>query len=259
MKSNLPSEAATVEQINKYFLEQQEITEQMLKILGSRKAVNDEFSNSPPYERPPIFIPERDRGGIELKWFTSCGQEFDRQCLIGKYCKWFMNETVLNHITNIRDDNGKPIWRKPLEGMLGRLNAAYTEIEKQIGYPLELEERCETQTVKDNRIILDTINLIKVNEITDLTKKTDIENFTVDYPNKTINFVPCKTEQHQILITYESGYTKETHLADLKEAIIKLFIYKQQTLRKMNNAETTETTLPQEIQTTITHYSRKSL
>ncbi len=34
MKSNLPSEAATVEQINKYFLEQQEITEEMLKILG---------------------------------------------------------------------------------------------------------------------------------------------------------------------------------------------------------------------------------
>ena len=34
MKANLPSEAATVEQINKYFLEQQEITEQMLKILG---------------------------------------------------------------------------------------------------------------------------------------------------------------------------------------------------------------------------------
>ena len=36
MKSNLPSEAATVEQINKYFLEQQEITEQMLKILGDQ-------------------------------------------------------------------------------------------------------------------------------------------------------------------------------------------------------------------------------
>ena len=34
MKANLPSEAATVEQINKYFLEQQEVTEQILKILG---------------------------------------------------------------------------------------------------------------------------------------------------------------------------------------------------------------------------------
>ncbi|MCI6185840.1 MAG: phage major capsid protein, partial [Spirochaetia bacterium] len=32
-----------------------------------------------------------------------------------KFCKWFMNETVLNHITNIRDDNNNPIWRKPWE------------------------------------------------------------------------------------------------------------------------------------------------
>ena len=37
MKANLPSEAATVEQINKYFLEQHEITEQMLKILGDNE------------------------------------------------------------------------------------------------------------------------------------------------------------------------------------------------------------------------------
>lgn len=44
------------------------------------------------------------------------------------------------------------------------LNAAYTEIEKQIGYPLEKETKYETITEKDNRIILDTINLIKVNE-----------------------------------------------------------------------------------------------
>lgn len=37
MRANLPSEAASVEQINKYFLEQQEITEQMLKILDDQE------------------------------------------------------------------------------------------------------------------------------------------------------------------------------------------------------------------------------
>ena len=37
MKANLPSEAASVEQINKYFLEQQEVTEQMLKILETQE------------------------------------------------------------------------------------------------------------------------------------------------------------------------------------------------------------------------------
>ena len=139
------------------------------------------------------------------------------------------------------------------------LSSAYTEIEKQLGYSLELKERCETLSVKENRIILDTINIVKVNEINDITKKNEITNFTVDYQNKNIYFVPCKAEDHLIFITYESGYAKETIPADIKEAIIKLFIYKQQTLRKMNNSEIPETILPNEVQTIITRYSRKSL
>ncbi len=347
MKANLPSEAATVEQINKYFLEQQEITEQMLKILGDTedattseilgvkdaiknfrevmkkadtkmeqlslrdvhynlgkalcaawnkdqqtlgelkftpniraekwnnpkdfswetgkgfvpsKAVlgepignlanNDQYLINPIYEEtimqeaskqsqmmnlvthrpmngPSIFIPERDRGGIELKWLTSYGQkidatksnmptrtelkaytlagyvpffdefgedvfvdlgkmfledfteaygqEFDRQCLIAdndpfkgamnmahaevcriqgtdethltyldfrkaelmvepeerKYCKWFLHETFLNHIANIQDDNHNPIWRKPGDGMPGRIDG-YDVVESRL-------------------------------------------------------------------------------------------------------------------------------
>ena len=347
MKANLPSEAASVEQIQKYFLEQQEVTEQMLKILGDAedattseilgckeaiknfrdamkqadakmeqlslrdvqynlgkalcaawnkdqevlgklkfcpniraekwnnpkdfswetgkgfvpsKAVlgepignlanNDQYLINPIYEEtimqeaqkqsqmmglvthrpmngPSIFIPERDRGGIELKWLTSYGQkidatksnmptrtelkaytlagyvpffdefgedvyidlgkmfledfteaygqEFDRQCLIAdddpftgamnvenaevariqstdesklsyldfraaelkvepeerKYCKWFLNETVLNHIANIQDDNGNPIWRKPGDAMPGRIDG-YDVVESRL-------------------------------------------------------------------------------------------------------------------------------
>ena len=347
MKANLPSEAASVEQIQKYFLEQQEVTEQMLKILGDAedattseilgckeaiknfrdamkqadskmeqlslrdvqynlgkalcaawnkdqevlgklkfcpniraekwnnpkdfswetgkgfvpsKAVlgepignlanNDQYLINPIYEEtimqeaqkqsqmmglvthrpmngPSIFIPERDRGGIELKWLTSYGQkidatksnmptrtelkaytlagyvpffdefgedvyidlgkmvledfteaygqEFDRQCLIAdddpftgamnvenaevariqstdesklsyldfraaelkvepeerKYCKWFLNETVLNHIANIQDDNGNPIWRNPGDAMPGRIDG-YDVVESRL-------------------------------------------------------------------------------------------------------------------------------
>ena len=48
-----------------------------------------------------------------------------------KYCKWFMNETVLNHITNIKDDNNNPIWRKPWEGMPSRLDG-YDVIESRL-------------------------------------------------------------------------------------------------------------------------------
>ena len=180
-----------------------------------------------PMSGPSIFIPERDRGGIELKWLTSYGQkidatksnmptrtelkvytlagyvpffdefgedifvdlgkmfledfteaygqEFDRQCLIAdddpftgamnmshaevcriqstdeskltyldfrkaelqvepeerKYCKWFLHETFLNHIANIQDDNHNPIWRKPGEGMPGRIDG-YDVVESRL-------------------------------------------------------------------------------------------------------------------------------
>lgn len=165
-----------------------------------------------------LFLNERDRGGVELKWLTSYGQkidatkgnvpsrvelkaytlagyvswydefeedayidigkmfmedmmesyatEFDRQCLVAKanpftgamnaekakvlaikstdeskltyldfreaelkifaeerkHCMWFMNETVLNYVANIKDDNGNPIWRKPGDAMPGRID-----------------------------------------------------------------------------------------------------------------------------------------
>jgi HK97 family phage major capsid protein len=39
-----------------------------------------------------------------------------------KDCCWFLNETVLNHIANIEDKNGNPIWRKPTEAMPGKLD-----------------------------------------------------------------------------------------------------------------------------------------
>lgn len=39
-----------------------------------------------------------------------------------RYCQWFFNETILDHIANIRDDNGRPIWRAPGDGMPGRVD-----------------------------------------------------------------------------------------------------------------------------------------
>ena len=174
-----------------------------------------------------LFLNERDRGGVELKWLTSYGQkidatkgnvpsrvelkaytlagyvswydefeedayidigkmfmedmmesyatEFDRQCLVAKadpftgamnmshaevcriqstdeskltyldfrkaelqvepeerkYCKWFLHETFLNHIANIQDDNHNPIWRKPGEGMPGRIDG-YDVVESRL-------------------------------------------------------------------------------------------------------------------------------
>jgi HK97 family phage major capsid protein len=171
-----------------------------------------------PMTGPSIFLPTRDRGGVQLNWLTAYGQkiegskpkgaervelkaytlagyipwfdefeedvfvdlgamfvdefietygqEFDRQCLLAdndpftgamacsdvtkvtiagatindltwkdfrdavykvpaeerKDCSWFLNETVLNHIANIEDTTGRPIWRQPTEAMPGRLD-----------------------------------------------------------------------------------------------------------------------------------------
>lgn len=37
-------------------------------------------------------------------------------------CAWFFNETVMNEIANIRDDNGNPIWRRPGDSMPGKID-----------------------------------------------------------------------------------------------------------------------------------------
>jgi HK97 family phage major capsid protein len=39
-----------------------------------------------------------------------------------KDCAWFLHETVLNHISNIEDADGHPIWRHPTEAMPGKLD-----------------------------------------------------------------------------------------------------------------------------------------
>jgi HK97 family phage major capsid protein len=39
-----------------------------------------------------------------------------------KDCCRFLNEAVLNHIANIEDGEGRPIWRRPGEAMPGRLD-----------------------------------------------------------------------------------------------------------------------------------------
>jgi len=36
-----------------------------------------------------------------------------------KYCSWFLHETVLNHVMNLKDANGNPIVRRPMEKMPG--------------------------------------------------------------------------------------------------------------------------------------------
>jgi len=185
---------------------------------AAKKSVMMSLVRHRPMLGPSIFLPTRDRGGVQLNWLTAYGQkiegskpkgaervelkaytlagfipwfdeyeedvfidlgamfvdefietygqEFDRQCLLAdndpftgamacadvtavtiagdtiqdltwkdfrdavykvpaeerKDCSWFLNETVLNHIANIEDTTGRPIWRRPTEAMPGRLD-----------------------------------------------------------------------------------------------------------------------------------------
>ncbi|MCL2381198.1 MAG: phage major capsid protein [Treponema sp.] len=185
---------------------------------AAKKSVMMGLVRHRPMMGPSIFLPTRDRGGVELHWLTAYGQqikgskpqgaervelkaytlagyipwfdefeedvfidlgamfvdefievygqEFDRQCLLAnndpftgamaadgvvkvaiqgadinaltwkdfrdavykipaeerKDCCWFLNETVLNHIANIEDATGRPIWRRPTEAMPGKLD-----------------------------------------------------------------------------------------------------------------------------------------
>ncbi len=185
---------------------------------AAKKSVMMNLVRHRPMLGPSIFLPTRDRGGVELQWLTAYGQqikgskpkgaervelkaytlagyipwfdefeedvfvdlgqmfidefievygqEFDRQCLLAdddpftgamahedvtevsikgnsineltwkdfrdavykvpaeerKDCCWFLNETVLNHIANIEDTAGRPIWRRPTEAMPGKLD-----------------------------------------------------------------------------------------------------------------------------------------
>jgi HK97 family phage major capsid protein len=185
---------------------------------AAKKSVMMNLVRHRPMVVPSIFLPTRDRGGVQLNWLTAYGQkiegskpkgaervelkaytlagyipwfdefeedvftdlgamfvdefietygqEFDRQCLTAdddpftgamacsditevaikgntindltwkdfrdavykvpaeerKDCSWFLNETVLNHIANIEDTTGRPIWRRPTEAMPGRLD-----------------------------------------------------------------------------------------------------------------------------------------
>jgi HK97 family phage major capsid protein len=185
---------------------------------AAKKSVMMNLVRHRPMMGPSIFLPTRDRGGVELHWLTAYGQqitgskpqgaqrvelkaytlagfipwydefeedvfidlgsifleefteaygrEFDRQCLLAdkapftgalaaegvttvtlagaaigdltwkdfrdavykvpaeerKDCAWFLNETVLNHIASIEDGEGRPIWRRPMEAMPGKLD-----------------------------------------------------------------------------------------------------------------------------------------
>ena len=138
---------------------------------------------------------------------------------------------------------------------------AYSMIEKYIGYNMEETNHNELHTVIDNRILPDKINIKEVISIIDQNTKQRIEHCVIDYENKTILFLSCKYDGHVFFINYNSGYTAETLPAEIKQAIIEMFlITRNRYLGRANHIEETEeNVMPESIKEILRNYTRKCL
>ena len=92
--------------------------------------------------------------------------------------------------------------------------------------------------------------------IIDMTTKLRVPNCVID--GRRILFIDPKLEGHVVFLNYNAGFLETTFPADLKEAIIKLFILKKKEFLKLQNIpENTPFEIPADIQTVINLYRRK--
>lgn len=62
--------------------------------------------------------------------------------------------------------------------------------------------------------------------IIDMTTKLRVPNCVID--GRRILFIDPKLEGHALFLNYNIGFLPETFPADLKEAIVKLFLFKKE-------------------------------
>ena len=137
-------------------------------------------------------------------------------------------------------------------------NATISYLEKLLGYQLDDKNYNEIQTVKDCQVFTDHENISEMINIIDMTTKLRIPNCVID--GRRIIFIDPKLEGHVVFLNYNAGFLEDTLPADLKEAIIKLFILKKKEFLKMqNNPESSEFVIPSDIQSVINIYRRKRL
>ena len=85
-----------------------------------------------------------------------------------------------------------------------------------------------------------------------------VPNFVID--GQRILFIDPKLEGHVVFLNYNAGFTEDTLPADLKEAIIKLFLLKKaEFIKQINNEPEEGFEIPNNIQNIIHMYRRKCL
>ena len=137
-------------------------------------------------------------------------------------------------------------------------NATLTFIEKLLGYSLEDKNYNELQTVKDCMVFTEQEHITEMINIIDMNTKLRVPHCVID--GRRILFIDTGLEGHVVFLNYNAGFLPLTFPADLKEAIVKLFILKKKDfLNKQNEPDNTTFEIPADIQSVINIYRRKYL
>lgn len=137
-------------------------------------------------------------------------------------------------------------------------NATLSFVEKNLGFNIEDKNYNELQTVKDCKVYTEQEHISEMVNIIDMNTKESVPNYVID--GRTIYFIDPKLEEHVVFLNYNAGYTADTLPSDLKEAIIKLFLLKKKEFIKQKNHENESSfEMPQDIQSIIYLYRRKTL
>ena len=130
-------------------------------------------------------------------------------------------------------------------------------IEKILGYPLEDHNYNELQTVRDCKVYTNQDNITEMVNIIDMNTKLRVPHCVIDC--RTIFLLDTKLEGHVLFLNYNAGFLQATMPADLKEAIIKLFLLKKKEFIKQQNQEDDRSfEIPKDIQNTLDIYRRKT-
>lgn len=137
-------------------------------------------------------------------------------------------------------------------------NATLSYVENLLGYQLDDKNYNELQTVKDCQVFTDHENISEMINIIDMNTKQRVPNCVID--GQRIIFIDPKLEGHVVFLNYNAGFQEATLPADLKEAIVKLFLLKKKEfLRKQHSEDTTLFEISSDIQSVINIYRRKCL
>ena len=94
--------------------------------------------------------------------------------------------------------------------------------------------------------------------IIDMNTKLRVPHCVID--GRTIFLLDTKLEGHVLFVNYNAGFLQATMPADLKEAIIKLFLLKKKEfIKQQNHEEDCSFDIPKDIQNTLDIYRRKTL